>query len=142
MIKITISNLNKKIEIDKKHANLLDILNEAGIEIEAICGGKGKCGKCKVIVENPKSTNEITPEEKMILSEDELKKGIRLSCLVKVYDDISLEIPDSSLQKQLRILCEGISNNIVVDPFVKTEIIKFPKPRLGEIGRASCRERV
>ncbi|NPV51128.1 MAG: DUF4445 domain-containing protein [Candidatus Methanofastidiosum sp.] len=131
MIKITISKLNKKIEIDKKHANLLDILSEVGIEIEAICGGKGKCGKCKVILDNPKSANEITPEEKRILSEDELKKGIRLSCLVKVHDNLSLEIPDSSLQKQLRILCEGISNKIIIDPCVKTEIIKFPKPRLG-----------
>ncbi len=130
-IKITISNLKKEIEIYSNKNNLLDALNDAGIKIEAICGSKGKCGKCKVIINTPKSVNEITAEEKKVLSEDEIKKGVRLSCLVSVNDDISVEIPESSLQKEQRILCEGVSNKIKFDPCLKIKKIKIPKSTLG-----------
>ncbi|KYC44722.1 MAG: Na(+)-translocating NADH-quinone reductase subunit F [Candidatus Methanofastidiosum methylothiophilum] len=131
MIKVTISNMNKELEIDKINYSLLDILNEGGIEIESICGSKGKCGKCKVIVKNPESVNEITLEEKKSLSEEEIKKGFRLSCLVNLNNNTIIEIPDSSLQKQLRILCEGRSNKILIDPIIKSELIKVKKPLLG-----------
>ena len=30
---------------------LLDRMREEGIHIESLCGGKGLCGKCKVILE-------------------------------------------------------------------------------------------
>lgn len=130
-IKIVVSNPKKEIEIFDKINILLDILNNSGIKIEAICGGKGKCGKCKVIVNNPESVNGITPEEKKILSEDEIKKGVRLSCLVNVIDDVTIEIPDSSLQKEQMILCEGISKKIKFDPCLKIKKIQIQKPILG-----------
>ena len=131
MIKVAISNFNKEIEIYGEENNLLEALNNAGIKIEAICGSKGKCGKCKVIINNPRSVNEITIEEKKILSEEEIKKGVRLSCLVNVIDDVTVEIPDSSLQKEQRILCEGISKKIKFDPCLKLKKRKIPKPILG-----------
>jgi len=130
-IKITIPNLKKEIEVKDNRNNLLDTLNDAGIKIEAICGSKGKCGKCKVIINNPESVNEITQEEKKVLSEDEIKKGVRLSCLVSVNGDISVKIPESSLQKEQRILCEGVSKKIKFDPCLKIKKIKIQKPALG-----------
>ena len=133
-IKITISNFKKEIEIFDKRNNLLDILTNSGVKIEAICGGKGKCGKCKVIINNPESVNEITLEEKKVLSEEEIKKGVRLSCLVNVICDVTVEIPDSSLQKEQRILCDGISKEIKFDPYITINKIKIPKPILGGEG--------
>jgi uncharacterized 2Fe-2S/4Fe-4S cluster protein (DUF4445 family) len=32
-------------------ANLLDVALAAGVEVNAPCGGQGRCGRCKVMVE-------------------------------------------------------------------------------------------
>ena len=48
-----------------------------------------------------------------------------------MIDDITIEIPESSLQKEQRILCEGISKKIKFDPCLKIKTIKIPKPILG-----------
>jgi len=85
-----------------------------------------------VIIYNPESVNEITLEEKKILCEEEIKNGLRLSCLVNVIDDVSIEIPESSLQKEQRILCEGVSKKINFDPYISSIQIKIPKPILGD----------
>ncbi|HNV93755.1 MAG TPA: ASKHA domain-containing protein [Methanofastidiosum sp.] len=126
------SNLKKEINNCDKGSNLLEVLNNFGFNIEAICGRNGKCGKCKVIVKTPDSVNAITLEEKNILSEDELKKGVRLSCLVKVIEDVIIEIPESSIQKRLRILQEGISRKIKIDPCLEIREVSIPRPSLGD----------
>ncbi len=87
-----------------------------------------------MIINNPESVNDITPEEKKILSEEEIKKGIRLSCLVNVSYDVAIEIPDSSLQKEQRILCNGVSKTIKFNPHTTTNKIKIPKSMLGGEG--------
>jgi len=129
-IKIIVNGIEKE-QLIETNVNLLDILNNLGIRIEAICGGKGKCGKCKVILENPDSASPITSEEKRLLSQDEISIGMRLSCLVKPKDGISIIIPDSSLQKDQRILSEGISTKFNFDPAIKSIGIKLPRPKLG-----------
>ena len=65
---------------------ILAALQQADVELGGDCGGLGKCGKCKVKVLSvigPPST-----EEKELLSEDELKQGIRLACRTKVNHDL------------------------------------------------------
>jgi len=57
---------------------------------------------------------------------------VRLSCLVKVIEDVIIEIPESSIQKRLRILQEGISKKIKIDPCLEIKGIKIPRPSLGD----------
>ena len=49
-MKLTIRNENRIIEVPAG-VNLLDALRENGLHPDAPCGGKGKCGKCGVIVD-------------------------------------------------------------------------------------------
>ena len=129
-IKIIVNGIEKE-QLIENNSNLLDILNNLGIRIEAICGGKGKCGKCKVLLENPESASLITSEEKRLLSQDEISIGMRLGCLIEPKDGMSIVIPDSSLQKDQRILSEGLSTEFNFDPAIKGIRIKIPKPKLG-----------
>lgn len=105
-----------------------------GINIEAICGGRGKCGKCKVIIKDTQSVNEITSEEKKILSKDEISKGVRLSCLVKINQDVDIGIPNTSIQKEQRILSEGVSKKIKFRPCIEIKEVSVAKPILGDKG--------
>lgn len=70
--------------------SLLQLLVKNDIYISAACGGAGKCGKCKVrFMENP---TEITADDNVCLSEQELEEGWRLSCLSYPQEDCLIEI--------------------------------------------------
>ncbi len=110
----------------------MEILVIAGIDIDAICGGIGKCGKCKVIVKDRHSVNQITAQEKNILSEDEISRGLRLSCFVQLNQDVTIIIPNFSLKKEQRILCEGIYKKTKFQPCIEIKEVSIPKPLLGD----------
>lgn len=57
---------------------------------------------------------------------------MRLSCLVKVIEDVIIEIPESSIQKRLRILQEGISGKIKINPCLEIREVSIPRPSLGD----------
>ncbi len=71
---------------------LLAVLQEAGIDVPASCGGKGSCGYCKVKV--TEGGGPVLPTETPFLSRRELTDGLRLACQVKVKDDLGLKVPD------------------------------------------------
>jgi len=75
--------------------SLLNTLKEAKVFIPSACGGRGSCGlcKCKVIA----GAGDILPTELPWLSEDEKKNNIRLSCQIKVKQDMQLEIDPNLL---------------------------------------------
>ena len=72
--------------------SVLDALKEAGIFLNASCGGKGTCGKCKVkLLEGKpviKGNGKLTAEERA--------EGIALACQVYPETDIKIEVPEGS----------------------------------------------
>ena len=65
--KIMSEKINLKVLLDHnmKGRKLIDIINENNIPIETACGGKGKCGKCKVKVLEG-NISDITENEKKL----------------------------------------------------------------------------
>lgn len=72
----------------KKEQSLLDGLIAFGYYMAAVCGGKGRCGKCKVRVR--KGNAPVLDADRKVFSEQELKDGWRLSCCL--YPSEKLEI--------------------------------------------------
>lgn len=58
--------------------NLLDNLIHNDIYMSADCGGKGRCKKCKIKV--IEGNLEITKDDSIVFSKEELNEGYRLSC--------------------------------------------------------------
>lgn len=69
----------KEIEIEGTFGQTtMELLQGAGIYLDAVCGGRGTCGKCKIrFLEGAPSPVE---EEQKRLSISELKRGYRLAC--------------------------------------------------------------
>jgi len=65
---------------------------EAGVHVNASCGGEGVCGKCRVLIEN--GTVEGGISEK--LSEEDQAGGYRLACQAVVKSDLVVRIPVES----------------------------------------------
>lgn len=59
--------------------SLMEALQSRDIYVSASCGGRGTCGKCKIRLIEGKL--EVTPSDRVKLSEDELRQGYRLSCM-------------------------------------------------------------
>ena len=60
--------------------SLMDGLLKEGYYISAVCGGRGRCGKCKVKV--LEGAAPVTSEDEKMFSEKELAEGWRLSCML------------------------------------------------------------
>ncbi len=73
--------------------SLLSAALDAGVHIDASCGGEGVCGKCKVILES----GEIDSDDSGLLSAEERSKGFRQACQSRVKSDVVVRIPPSSL---------------------------------------------
>lgn len=69
---------------------LLEVLQKNGIFLPAYCGGAGKCKKCGVKVE--KGTLPVTAEDRLAFSDEELQRGMRLSCRAVVEGELSISI--------------------------------------------------
>ena len=87
---------------------LLAAAREAGVEIEAPCGGKGTCGVCKVDVHS--GGGALLPTETSHINRGEARKGTRLACQVKVKDDMAIEVdPEIRLPVPARLPEEYVS---------------------------------
>lgn len=76
--------------------SLLRLLFENKYFIPSSCGGKGTCGYCKLKVLG--GGGEALPTEALILSSEELKEGFRLTCQLKVKNDLRILIPPEYLE--------------------------------------------
>ncbi len=89
---------------------LMDIFRNNGEGITSPCGGKGICGKCGVRIYT--GDVDITDRDREFFSEEELKRGYRLSCRAVIRGDIVAE-PLRELQEISvpHLDADGISEN-------------------------------
>ena len=70
-------------------ALLSDAIAQAGIDFNLPCGGQGRCGRCKVIVEKGEAKRPTSSR----LSPIELEQGYTLACQTTVRGDLQVFIP-------------------------------------------------
>ncbi|MHA1712875.1 MAG: ASKHA domain-containing protein, partial [Candidatus Ranarchaeia archaeon] len=101
--------------------------------IESICGGKGSCGKCRVLVLNQSSqVSPLSEGERRLLSKEDIASGIRLACLTKVKDNVRVQIASESRVKGQRILEKGIKQDLSPDPWCKRLEVTLPPASLAK----------
>lgn len=133
-INVVILPFGIQIETEKRRT-LYDVFLEAGIEATTICGGSGKCGKCRVIVDDHgfEVTSSPTDVEKKFLSAEELSRGIRLACQVEVQGNVEVYVPRESLNTRIRLQTEGIETDVAPLPLVRKFYAELPKPTLQNV---------
>ena len=77
---------------------VLNVLSRNKIFIPSACGGKATCGLCKCKI--TEGAGDIKPTEEPFLSKADRENSIRLSCQVKVRDQMKIEIDESMLNAQ------------------------------------------
>jgi len=90
--KVTFKPYDITIEVEDGE-NLLRAALEAGVHINASCGGEGVCGKCKILVES----GDLDSLRGGLVSDMEWTLGYRQACQSQISTDVVVRIPPESL---------------------------------------------
>ena len=97
-ISVTDREGNKQILEADTNSTLMEIIRDAGLDIEAACGGCCACATCHVYIDD-KWLHKLEPidddEESMLDQAFDVKKNSRLSCQIQLneaLDGIELEL--------------------------------------------------
>jgi len=136
MTKITFLPDKKNIKVNEG-TTILETLEKVGMNINTPCGGKGICGKCKVLVKE--GITAATPIEEVILSKEEIKKGFRLACQNKLFKNTVIEIPPEIRLDFKRVFSSNlkgdidrIKNNFSLGTNLKKVFLDLKEPSLDD----------
>jgi Na+-transporting NADH:ubiquinone oxidoreductase subunit F len=124
-VKIIVNGDESKPLIASAGSSLLSTLSSQSLFLPSACGGGGTCAMCKCVMEGG---GEVLPTEVGHLSRTEQKQNVRLSCQVKVKQDMRIRIPDEIFGIK-KWECEVVSN-WNVSTFIKEFVVKLPE---GEV---------
>jgi len=114
--RITFQPMNRWVDV-VAGTPLLAAIRLAGIPIESICGGKGLCRKCRVILMKGTCRTEI-PEGGHSLGEEERAKGYYLACQAIPTGDCEFTIPVESRIDSPKILISSFLKPRDISPGV------------------------
>ena len=101
-MKIKVENLDKEFQTSGE--DILKDFLENSVKINNFCNGKGTCGKCKIKI----LSGIVSPpseQEKLLLSQEEIKENIRLAC--QIFPETDIEIRNFYQNSKLEILDQG-----------------------------------
>ncbi|MBS7269596.1 MAG: DUF4445 domain-containing protein [Candidatus Freyarchaeota archaeon] len=111
-------------------STILDLAKEVGVGIRSECGGKGKCGKCRIIVEEQHNLSEVTEIERKHLTPQEIGRGYRLACMTTIRANSLVFIPSESRLSVRRMQIWGMEQPVKLDPNVRKVNLVLEKPTL------------
>lgn len=89
--KITFLPYQRTIEVSSGDS-LIRAALQAGVHINASCGGEGVCAKCRVQVEQGEVNEGISER----LSPEDVEAGFRLACQANIIGDATVRVPVES----------------------------------------------
>ncbi len=104
-------------------STLLNTLSSKKIFLPSACGGGGTCAMCKCTINE--GGGDVLPTEVGHLSRAEQKEGVRLTCQVKVKNDMRIHIPEEIFGIK-KWECEVVSNYNVAS-FIKEFVVRLPE---------------
>lgn len=109
-------------------STILEAARAAGIHIDAVCGGKGKCGRCKV-----RPTGEYETGEASALMGAERRAGIVLACTTLIEGDLEVEVPARSRLSKHQIVTQSVERPPKhPKPWVRKRYAELSPPTLSD----------
>jgi uncharacterized 2Fe-2S/4Fe-4S cluster protein (DUF4445 family) len=123
--------------------NLLDAARSLGVDLDSVCGGRGICGRCQVVVAEGEfakhgissSADHLSPfsePEARYRERSGLAPERRLGCHARISGDLVVDVPpESQLHRQL-VRKEADAHPIDVDPVVRLHYVEVREPDLAD----------
>lgn len=101
---------------------LLAVLSRADMILPAVCGGRGTCGQCRLVVNS--GGGKPQPTETALLSKAEIAAHQRLACQLTVRDHLDIRLPEDVFG--VKEWNGTVTSNRSVATFIRELVVELP----------------
>lgn len=115
-------------------ALVLDVIGARRVPLRFDCGGNGVCGKCRVIAVPAEGLSPPEAVELEHLSPEEIAEGWRLACQARVVGQVTVVVPEESMDIGQSGGKTGLWGRYTVEPLVQRIVLpatSLPAERAG-----------
>lgn len=118
--------LGRRIQVTEGET-LLEAAQKAGVGLNAVCGGNGTCGTCRVRVIDGEVSPAAEAEQGLAMP------GERLACCTRVLGDVRVDVPPESISAPQRAQIEGRERPGEFDPAIRVFDVAGDPPTLKDL---------
>jgi uncharacterized 2Fe-2S/4Fe-4S cluster protein (DUF4445 family) len=123
--------------------DVLTAARKLGVDLDSVCGGRGICGRCQIVVSVGEFAKHgitsaadhltaFSAPEALFKSRSGLAEDRRLGCHAKICGDLVVDVPpDSQIHKQV-VRKEADAHTIDVDPVVRLHYVEVREPDMSD----------
>jgi uncharacterized 2Fe-2S/4Fe-4S cluster protein (DUF4445 family) len=122
---------------------LLQAARTLGVDIDSVCGGRGICGRCQVLVmegdfakhgvtSSAGNLSALAANEQTYSVRRGLPGGHRLSCSARVQGDLVVDVPPSSQVHRQVVRKQADARVITLDPVVHLRYVEVQQPDMHD----------
>jgi uncharacterized 2Fe-2S/4Fe-4S cluster protein (DUF4445 family) len=124
-------------------SSILDAARALGVDLDSVCGGRGICGRCQVVVSEgvfakhgiesrAAHLTAFSEPERLYASRSGLAPDRRLGCHTRLLGDVVIDVPpDSQIHRQV-VRKEADAYPIEVDPVVRLHYVEVREPDMHD----------
>ena len=122
---------------------VLQAARSLGVDIDSVCGGRGICGRCQVVLSEGEFAkhgvkslaSHLTPfgaaEEEYSRTQPMLA-GRRLSCSTQVLGDVVIDVPSGSQVHRQVVRKAAEAHDIELDPVIRLHFVEVQQPDMHD----------
>jgi uncharacterized 2Fe-2S/4Fe-4S cluster protein (DUF4445 family) len=122
---------------------LLQAARSLGVDLDSVCGGRGLCGRCQILVAEGEfakhgvtsSAQSLSPwsrTEENYARRQPLAAGRRLSCAARVAADAVIDVPENSQVHRQVVRKDAEVRAIELDPVVRLHYVEVKPPDMHD----------
>ncbi|MDI9608828.1 MAG: ASKHA domain-containing protein [Candidatus Verstraetearchaeota archaeon] len=120
----------KRCRVPEK-TTLMSAALKGEVDLAAICGGKGYCGKCLVEVIDGK-VSPLTDHEKKRVPKEKMDRNYRLACQTYIEGDVTIRVPDQSRVGKQRLVIMGKEPPVQIMSNIEKVYLELYAPSLED----------
>ncbi|MEY3125829.1 MAG: hypothetical protein RLZZ573_2349, partial [Pseudomonadota bacterium] len=122
---------------------VLQAARSLGVDIDSVCGGRGICGRCQVLVSEgefakhglisrAENLSAVGAVEQEYCKTQAMDAGRRLSCSAQVLGDVVIDVPSSSQVHKQVVRKEAEAHDVHLDPLIRLHFVDVQQPDMHD----------
>ena len=122
---------------------ILQAARALGVDVDSVCGGRGICGRCQVLLSEGEfakhgvssraaNLSPFCDVEENYAKRRGLESGRRLSCSTKLLGDVVIDVPASSQVHRQVVRKAAEARDIDVDPMIRLHYVEVQEPDMHD----------
>ena len=122
---------------------VLQAARSLGVDIDSVCGGRGICGRCQVLVSEGEfakhglvsRVENLSPfgaVEQEYCATQSLDADRRLSCSAQLLGDVVIDVPSSSQVHKQVVRKEAEAHDVELDPLIRLHYVEVQQPDMHD----------